>query len=156
EIIEYQKEEDRVSSEYEKRRSEKASYQLPSIVNLETRCKTIFQKADHIEQILMEIITHFYPNQGLTKQSHFPKFQDVLKTIYGETDGFAEFIGKTLYFMRVVRELRNGFDHRLVIAKVTDFELQKDGNVLSPTIELNHKEVKLERTSLGEFLKVVL
>lgn len=154
EIREYQVVEDKVSAEYEKRRSQKGAFELPSVVNLESRCKTIFQKADHVEQILMDIITHFYPNQGLTRQSHFPKFHEVLQKLYGDKDGFAVFIGKTLYFMRVVRELRNGLDHRLPTVTVTDFELQTDGSILAPTINLNHKEIKLDRTSLSEFLKL--
>jgi len=154
EIIDYQEAEKKVIDEYEERRNQKVSYKLPSIISLESRCKTIFQKADHIEQILMEIITRFYPNQGLTKQSHFPKFHEILKEKYGDTDPFTQFINKTLFFMRVVRELRNGFDHRLEIAKVTDFELQTDGNIISPTIELKHKDINLERTSLSEFLKI--
>jgi hypothetical protein len=156
EINDYQETEKKVSAEYEERRNQKVSYKLPSIISLESRCKTIFQKADHIEQILMDIITRFYPNHGLTKQSHFPKFHEILKAKYGDTDPFTQFIDKTLYFMRVVRELRNGFDHRLDNTQVTDFELQTDGNIISPTIELKHKEVKLERTSLSEFLLITI
>jgi hypothetical protein len=102
----------------------------------------------------MEIITLFNPNSGLTKQSHFPKFHEVLKEKYVEKDGFTEFIGSTLYFMRIVRELRNGLDHRLSTYKIKDFELKTDGDILSPTIELNHKDVKVERTALNEFLKL--
>lgn len=156
EINEYQETENEVSIEYEERINQKVSYKLPSIVNIESKCKTIFQKADHIEQILMDIITNFYPNQGLTKQSHFPKFHEILKSKYGETDSFTEFVGKTLYFMRVIREIRNGFDHRLDNTKVSDFELQIDGNIIAPTIELKHREVKLDRTSLSEFLKITI
>lgn len=154
EIDEYEVAENKESDEYEERKKLNVSYKLPSIVNLESKCKTIFQKADHIEQTLMEIITIFYPNQGLTKQSHFPSFHKMLKTKYGETDTFTEFIGKTVYFMQVIRELRNGLDHRLKHTTIQNFELQTDGNILTPTIELNHKDTKLQRTSLSEFLKI--
>jgi hypothetical protein len=41
-----------LSDEYEERRNQKVSYKLPSVVSLESKCKTIFQKADHIEQTL--------------------------------------------------------------------------------------------------------
>jgi hypothetical protein len=156
EIKDYQEQEDKVSSDYEKRRSQKVSFELPSIINLESRCKTIFQKADHIEQILMDIITHFYTDKGLTKQSRFPKLYETLKAKYGEEDNFANFVHRTIYFMRIVREMRNGLDHRLPTVKINDFELQIDGNILSPTIELNHKGVNLNRTSLGEFLKITI
>ena len=156
EINDYQENENKVSNEYEERRNQKGSYQIPSIVNLESRCKTILQKADHIEQILMDIITRFYPNEGLTKQSHFPKFHEILKTKYGEDDTFTKFVGSTLYYMKIIRELRNGFEHRLDSIKVTDFVLQPDGNVIPPTIELNFRDVRLEKISLSEFLKITI
>lgn len=154
EIEDYNIKENKAVIEYEKRKKIKVAFKLPSIVNLESSCKTIFQKADHIEQTLMDIITRFYPNQSLTKQSHFPKFHCILISKCGDNDGFVEFIQNNLYFMRVIRELRNGLDHRLKTVNVKDFEIQKDGEILSPTIELNHKEVKLDRISLKEFLKI--
>lgn len=155
EINTYQQNEDKVSSEYENRRGQKGSYEIPSVVNIESRCKTIFQKADHIEQILMDIITRFYPDQGLIKQSHFPKFHEIIKEKFGADDPFSKFIDGTLYFMVVVREIRNGLDHRLNNTKVTDFQLQIGGNIISPTIELKHREIKLRRTSLSDFLNII-
>ena len=56
--------------------------------------------------------------------------------------------------MQVIREIRNGLDHRLKHTTVLDFEIQTDGNILSPTIELAHKKTKLQRTSLSEFLEI--
>lgn len=155
EIKEYQLDEKIAADEYEERRTQKVSYMLPSVVSLESKCKTIFQKADHIEQTLMDIIVKFYPNLGLTKQSHFPNFYKKLQEKYGEEDPFVEFIKKKVYLMQVIRELRNGFDHRLEHTKVFDFELQVDGNIIAPTIELKHKKIKLERTSLNKFFEIV-
>lgn len=76
EINEYFVEEKNVIEEFQNRKKGQTTFVIPSIINLETRCKTIFQKADHVEQILMEIITVFYPKCGLSKQSHFPKFYE--------------------------------------------------------------------------------
>jgi hypothetical protein len=154
EIYDYQFAEKSVTDEYEERKTQKVSYKLPSVINLESKCKTIFQKADHVEQILMDIIIKFYPNLGLTKQSHFPNFHEKLQEKYGESDPFVEFIKGAVYFMQVIRELRNGFDHRLEHTKVYDFELQTDGNIIAPTIELKHKKIKLNRTSLNDFLNI--
>ncbi|TKT90393.1 hypothetical protein [Dyadobacter frigoris] len=156
EIKEYHIAEKTASDEYEERRNQNVSYKLPSVISLESKCKTIFQKADHIEQTLMDIIVKFYSNLGLTKQSHFPNFHEKLKEKYGEADPFVEFINKTVYFMQVIRELRNGFDHRLEHTKVCDFELETDGNITTPTIELKHKKIKLKRTSLGGFLDITI
>jgi len=153
EIKEYQLAEDSASNEYEERKKQLSSYKLPSVVSLESKCKTIFQKADHVEQTLMDIIVNFYPNIGLTKQSHFPNLHQKLKEKYNENDSFVLFIGNAVYFMQVIRELRNGLDHRLDHTKVLDYELQSNGDIISPTIELQHKKIKLERTSLHEFLE---
>lgn len=142
------------SDEYEERRSQNVSFKLPSVVSLESKCKTIFQKADHIEQTLMEIIVKLYPNLCLIKQSHFPNFHEKLQEKYGEADPLVEFIKKTVYFMQVIHELRNGFDHRHEHTKVFDFELHTDGSTIALTIELIHKKIKLERTSLGYFLEI--
>ena len=108
EINEYLTDENNVANEYEERKQQKVSYRLPAVINLESKCKTIFQKANHIEQTLIDIVTEFYPNLGLTKQSHFAFLYEKLKGLYGETDPFVEFISKTLYFMQVIYELRNG------------------------------------------------
>ena len=54
--------------------------------------------------------------------------------------------------MRILRLIRNGLDHQLDSVIVKNFELQPDSPVLSPTIELNHKDGKMERVSLSVFL----
>lgn len=156
EINEYLEIEKKQSDEYTDRKEKKSSFAIPTIGDVETRCKTIFQKADHIEQILMEIITIFYPHDKLTKQSHFPRFHEVLKNKYGENTPFAEYVESTLDFMKVIRGLRNGLDHRLPTTKVTNFELQKNSDVLTPTIEFKQKQDKLNRISLSKFLPIVL
>jgi hypothetical protein len=149
-------EEKRATADYEARKNEKLSYKIPSIVDLETRCKTIFQKADHIEQILMEIISIFYPSDSLTKQSHFPRFYEVILAKYGENDSFTRYIRDTLPFMKVIRSLRNALDHRLSTVRILDFDLQPDSQIISPTVELNHKDDQLDRTSITNFLDIVI
>ncbi len=146
-----------VSEVYDAQRGKLGSYALPAIGNVEQRCTTIFQKADKSEQIIIEIIMIFYESDGLKIQSHFPEFYEVLKRKLGEEDTFTKFIQETLDFMNIVRELRNSLDHRLRFVEAKDFELQLDGSVLTPTIELKKiRSAKLERTALSGFLKVVL
>lgn len=156
EIAKYLDEEKKLHEGYDNAKAKPGSYSIPSVLNLETECKTIFQKADHVEQILMEIVTIFYPAEGLTKQSHFPKLLDLMKKKYGEADAFVKFLSEIEEFMKVIRDLRNGLDHRLSFVTVWNFELQVDSSVFSPSIELKSKEAKLERTSLSHFLPLVL
>lgn len=58
--------------------------------------------------------------------------------------------------MKVIRSLRNGLDHRLDTTKIINFVLQPDSVIISPTIELDHKDIKLSRISLSAFLPLVL
>jgi hypothetical protein len=152
----YLKNEMEAVDEYENIKKNKLPYKLPTIIDLELQCKKIFQNADHVEQILMEIIVTFYPNEGLTKQSHFPLFHQLLIKLYGENDPFVDFIDKTLYFIKIVRAIRNALDHRLKTVRLFNFDLQPDSSILSPSIEVNHKEDKLKRVALSTFLPIVL
>lgn len=67
EINEYLTDENNVANEYEERKQLKVSYKLPAVINLESKCKTIFQKANHIEQTLIDIVTEFYPKFRFNK-----------------------------------------------------------------------------------------
>lgn len=155
-IQEYIEEEEKLSEEYRTKVKKAIDYSIPSIGNVETRCKTIFQKADHIEQTLMETITIFYPDADLNNQSHFPKFFEILEDKYGEDDPFVIYISSILDFMKLVRNLRNALDHRLNFVTVSDFELQPDSDVLTPTIELvNYRGSKLGKIALSELLPIV-
>ncbi len=156
EIKNYLEKEEEVSAEYESKRGKPVSYSIPSIGNAKNRCTTIFQKADHIEQTLMKIITIFYPNDGLTQQSHFPKLSEIIKGKYGEKDSFTEFLESTLDFMKLIRNLRNALDHQLKGVEIYDFELAANSDVLAPSIEFDFKGSKLERQSLSEFLKMLI
>ena len=155
EIKDYMKTEEKVILEFKKQSEINSSFAIPSISNVTTRCKTIFQKADHIEQILMEINTLFYPNLGLNKQSHFPKLYEILKTKYGENDNFTKFINESLSFLELIRGFRNCLDHRLKDVKVYDFELLANSELIHPSIEIDYRDVKLERTSLSSFLTIL-
>jgi len=134
-------------------RNNNSSFHLPAIVSLETTCKTIFQKADHIEQILMDIIICFYPNQGLTKQSHFPKFCQFITNKYGEESDFSKFVNGAVLFMKIIRCIRNGIDHRLNTVEIVNFKFEECGRIACPTIKLNHKDTELERIALVKFFE---
>ncbi len=140
---------------YEKNQRLSSSFTLPSITDIITRTKTIFQKTDHIEQIMIEMVLIFYPNEKLNKQSHFPRFLDIIKTKYGSKDPFTLFLHSALEFMKLIRNLRNALDHRLEYVTVTDFEINSKSIIYRPSIELNFKGSLLERVSLYIFLPEV-
>ncbi len=160
EINDYLGEENRVAKEYEDRKVKQMSYALPSVNEVVSHCKTIFQKADHVTQATMEIITLFFPEAKLTKQSHMPKFAEFVKTTYGEDDYFTKFVDRIAPFFELVRSFRNCLDHRLKEATVKDFEIDLNGQpgftVISPSIEIDYRGNKLSRTSLSDFFPVTL
>lgn len=155
EIREYLEQEKIEISHFEERQKQEKPISLPSIINLESTCKTIFQKADHVEQVLMEIIVEFYPNEGLTKQSHFPIFYDVLQKLYGTEDNFSDFVMSTLNIMKIIRELRNGLDHRLKTTDVRNFEFLPSSEILLPTIELDSRNAKMKKSFLSQILPIL-
>lgn len=156
EIQSYLNKEQEVIEEYESKRGKAVSYSIPSIGNAKNRCTTIFQKADHIEQILMKIVLIFYPNDGLTQQSHFPKLHIIIEEKYGEKDSFTEFLCNIKEFMKTIRNIRNALDHQLKGVEIYDFELESNTNVITPSIQLDFKGSKIEKQTLSEFLKILI
>ncbi|SHM89889.1 hypothetical protein SAMN05216524_10421 [Mucilaginibacter sp. OK098] len=134
--------------EYELRRGQKLDYKLPSIPDIQTRCKTFFQKADHVLQTLMEINSLFFIEKKLHKQAHFDTFLSLLKEEYGEKDDFVKMIEQVLPFLKKLRALRDCLDHRQDGVIITDFDLQLNNNVLTPTISLNFRKETIERMPL--------
>lgn len=140
---------------YKSQKGIDSSFSIPSISNVLTRCKTIFQKADHIEQILMEINSLFFPDFSLNKQSQFPKLHQCLKNKYGNDDDFTKFISDSLIYLELIKGFRNCLDHRLPNAKVYDFKLLASAELVSPSIEIDYRQNKMERTSISSFLPVL-
>ncbi|OAN62992.1 hypothetical protein A8B79_01835 [Balneola sp. EhC07] len=138
-----------------KKKQASSSFTLPSITDVLTRTTTIFQKTDHLEQIMIELTLIFYPDYGLNKQSHFPKLLEIIEKRYGSEDEFTLFLSSTLEFMKLIRNLRNCLDHRLDFVSVNDFELNSDSIIYKPSIELEFKDTILQKVSLSIFLPEV-
>ena len=77
EITDYLSAEKRASDEYEERKSKNLDHAVPSVTDIKTRCKTIFQKVDHVLQAQMEIIRMFFPD--FNKQSYYRKFLEFIE-----------------------------------------------------------------------------
>lgn len=151
EISNYLAQEEKLVSWYEERRSSK-DYAIPSLIDVKTRCKTIFQKADHISQGIMEIIRLFYPDFPI--QHYYSQFPAFVSEKYGKTDPFYQFLENCVPFLEIVRNARNCLDHRRTETIIKDFELQKEGNILSPTIEMDYRSSQVQRMALEQFLTI--
>ena len=152
-IEEYKKLEIKSSNEYLDRMGKDVPFILPSIRDVKTRCKTIIQKADHTFNFLLEIIRLFYPDFG---QQYYSNFYDFVAKKYGETDPFSEFIENWLSFFLLVRNIRNCLEHNRKELIITDYEINTNIGVLSPTLAIDYNHSKLERSSLISLLPVIL
>jgi len=128
-------------------------FMLPSIPNLQTRCKTIFQKADHASQGFMDVIRTFFPD---FTQGYYSSFLTFANDKYGDDDSFVSYLRQVTPFMVDVRNIRNCLDHRKVELQIRDFEFQQDGQILAPTIEMDDNGSKILRQDLAAFLPGVM
>lgn len=152
EISDYLNLEKKACDDYEERKNKKLDHAVPSIPDLRTRNKTIFHKVDQAMQAQIALIKVFYPD--FNKNSYYGKFHEHIEKKYSVKDDFVKFIKDILPFMELMRAIRNCTEHRRTETKISDFELQTDSNILSPTIEVDYDGNKLEKTSYATFLTV--
>jgi hypothetical protein len=152
EISKYLDAENEEIGKHEALKVTKNRFELPTIPNVYTRCATIFQKAEHVIQVLMEMAGGFYPEAKFPKNVQFPTFYEFIKKQYGEDDPFVTYIGKALPAAQLVRDIRNCLDHRLTYAVVYNFDMQVDSSILAPGISINYRGSDIERTDLSTLL----
>lgn len=132
-----------------------AAFSIPSIADIETRARTIFQKVDQICQILIKLIRLFYPKDKRLKLTPYEQLHHFLISKYGEDDGRTKFLAQNLEFFCHVRTIRNGLDHRLPSVVVEDFLMVEDGEVSLPSIRSKVGDCKLEKKVFGRYIKDV-
>lgn len=154
EINEYLALEKSAIEEYEERKNKHLSHAVPSVPNLRTMCKTIFQKVDHISQIQMDLIRMFFPD--FSEKKYYSRFPEFIEEKYGVEDTFTQFTRDILKMIELTRNIRNCLDHRRDEITIQDFELQLSSDIFTPTIEMNYNGSELERISLATFLENVM
>lgn len=136
---------------------EKKGNSMPSIRDVETRCKTVFQKAHHIQLILNKIILLFFPGL-INTQSEYETFLNKLS----ETDAVENELFQKLqnwsHSMNIIRVLRNKLNHQNIDSvSVKDFYLNPDKArkpnelyTMRPSLELNTKNLRMGRIDLSK------
>lgn len=141
---------------FEKFKKDQTNYIIPSIADIQSRAKTIFQKTDQVSQILIDLIRTFYPKDKKLKVTPYEHLLKIFRDKYGEQDPGTDYLNKNLEFFCHIRSIRNGLDHRLQTVEVKDFEVQENGDIQIPTIELKATECKLNRTNFNEYITKIL
>jgi hypothetical protein len=122
---------------------------VPSLSDLEQELKNFLQRADHFTRELFKIIRIFEPGFG--------NLDGLLRRAKGEkppNDGFVEFLLRATPFLKFVREARNAVEHPTPQKRVSvmDFELDKAGHLIPPTVEVVHPQYREPRVDLAIFL----
>lgn len=147
----YQREED-ANKQYEMARQNGKAPAIPTIPDLETSLKTIFQKGEHMYQVMIELSSTILTELNLNKQAHFDTFSSAITEKLGKQHGFSQFLSKNLEFLKILKEMRNGLDHRLPKVTVKDYQYNTDTTISLPSIRLNAKVAKLDETPISEYL----
>jgi hypothetical protein len=148
-------EQSRVAEQWNQKQKYGASVLLPIVLDLKGRIKAFIQRAEHAAQTLLTLSKTFYPG---TEKKGFDGVLDLMRSGAGvepELIGFAERIVKYWKFLRICRHCIEHPHPRQNIA-VTNFSLNVDGKVESPTMEIIHKETPEPRVEVAVFMQGVL
>lgn len=132
--------------------SKDGSQTVPSAGNVQTQCKTFAQKADHFAAKLMEIVRLFYHEQN---GKNWDDLQAMAMERYGDSDPFCKMLCIAAPVLKLVRNTRDCLEHHLRHVVVRDFEPEPDGRIAIPSIEVNFRGSRLERTSISSFMQQV-
>lgn len=128
-----------------------AGMPIPAVKNVRAHCKTFMQKADHFASSLHNIVELYYPEAG-----SWENFHKLALSKFGDDDPFCKFTAAFTPFLVLVRNARNCLEHiNLPGATTRDFELQADGTIAPPTIEINFRKSVVERCPISLFMKQI-
>ncbi|HVW97448.1 MAG TPA: hypothetical protein VHA56_15855 [Mucilaginibacter sp.] len=151
-IDQYYQKEENANEQYDTARRNGKAPAIPTIPDLETSLKTIFQKGEHMYQIMIELSSVVLTELNLNKQAHFDTFSSTITEKFGDEHGFSQFLSKNLEFLKIIKEMRNGLDHRLPKITVKDYQYNTDTTISLPSISLNAKVAKLDETPISAYL----
>lgn len=137
---------------YDIERANKSAPALPTVVDLETSMKTIIQKAEHMYQIMIELASVILPQLKLKPLAHFSSFSTTVTEMFGERHVFSIFLTDNLDFMKAIKEVRNGLDHRVPKVSLKDYTFNPDTTISLPSISLNSKDAKFNAMPVTEYL----
>jgi hypothetical protein len=108
-------------------------------------------KADRFALSLLGIIRLYYPEM---KGKDWDAFHRLGKSRFGESDPFCKVLELTTPFLRLIHDARDCLEHgNLKGVKTSDFELQPDGAIAIPSIEINFRKSAHARRAISSFME---
>ena len=124
---------------------------LPSVGNIDVHCKTFTQRAHHFGGALLKIVRLFYPGA-----KNWDKLQEIVRARYGTDDPFYKVVAATKPTLLLVLHARDSLEHHNEGVTTLDFEMQPDGTINAPTIELHFRTSSLPRCSISLFMQDII
>lgn len=128
--------------------------QQPFLGDAKARCKSFMQQADHAVGALLDIVRLFYPE---IKKTPWDALHEKIRNERNEEDQFVKFLDQAVPFFKLVRNTRDCLEHRNSRgAVVKDFEVQPDGRLYPPTIEVNFRESQHPMVLVSAFMTGII
>lgn len=154
-ILSYNRLEEKAIKDFVESEKSSENFIIPSISDIRTKTKTIFQKIDQISQILHTIIKLYYPNNK-KGGTIYEQLQNHFEKKLGKYSPYSEYLTKNLDFFCNIRYIRNGLDHtgtNFVI--IEDFKYEED-HLIMPSIELTKQECPLGERNFKNLINEIL
>jgi hypothetical protein len=147
---EFRKAEDAGKQAIINRKDDGYGFALPSSSDLKADVKSFIQRLDHAYVSLFKIVKLFYPD--CPQKQWFDSFYECVCEKYGKDSQFAEMLEDSLWFLRFIRNMRTGIEHRDADQeiKIRDFELAPEA-VHLPSIEVLNSDTPHSRVSIADF-----
>jgi hypothetical protein len=154
-VATYNQLENNAITEFSESEKSQGNFIIPSISDIRTRAKTIFQKTDQISQLLATIIKLYCPNNKSGK-STIEQLKEHLEQKYGQDNPCVDYLSKNLDFFCNIRHIRNGLDHiETNYVTIHDFKYEEDQLIL-PSIVLSKKECPLSERNFKYLINEIL
>lgn len=130
------------------------SFILPSLINIDIRCREFVQKSDHALRGLFNLVKFFYPD---VNKGGWDRLKEKIGNEIGRADNFEEFLSESMLFLHQIKNARNAVEHPTFLQKLVtkDFAIDAQNQLMSPTIELIHPKTPLDTISVVEFMEFV-
>jgi hypothetical protein len=124
--------------------------QLPFMGDVKTPCRAYMQQAHHAAGTLLAIVQLFYPD---IKKAPWDALATRVGDCYGADDGFTQFLGQAVPFLKGVLNVRDCLEHKNTKdATVSDFTLQSDGQIIAPAIEVDFRGTRQPSIPISQFM----
>jgi len=132
------------------------AFSLPSIPDLDKDLHNILVKADKARDSILSLYRlHFLPE--VSQKPFLDKYEAAIQDKLSSEPEIKAGWDDTKKVLKLIRNIRNASEHRREgnQLKLKNFEMQPDGSVNSPILEIEHKDTPIESVSVIDFLDFI-